>query len=144
MLASTTVRRLGEHVSQGGLGAKNIARKINFSGDCAGFSRRVFSRCQYFRQRSPRPFVQQLVQKTAGEYRAIQVFSDHIERAPTDHPLSLVQYQDMKTYLPGDILTKVDRASMSHSLEVRVPLLDHKLVEWISGIWRKCSFARRA
>lgn len=67
-------------------------------------------------------------------YNAVEVLRQYANNSPTDHPLSLVQYLDFKTYLVGDILTKVDRASMAHSLEVRVPLLDHKFVEWISSL----------
>jgi len=43
-------------------------------------------------------------------------------------------YVGMKTIVVGDILTKVDRASMANSLELRVPILDHKLMEWMSGL----------
>ncbi len=67
-------------------------------------------------------------------YHAVQVLHRHDAKSKERDPLSRVQYLDIKTYLVGDILTKVDRASMAHGLEVREPLLDHKLVEWASGL----------
>ena len=67
-------------------------------------------------------------------YNAIDVFKRHASMAQTDDPLALIQYLDLKTYLVGDINTKVDRASMAHSLEVREPLMDHPLVEWLASL----------
>ena len=69
-----------------------------------------------------------------GGYSAEEVFRSHAQRAATDDPLALIQYLDLKTYLVGDINTKVDRASMAHSLEVREPLMDHELVEWMATL----------
>jgi asparagine synthase (glutamine-hydrolysing) len=61
-------------------------------------------------------------------------FRNYMDHHPASDPLSEVQYLDAKTYLPGDILTKVDRMSMANSLEVRAPLLDHELGEWAARL----------
>ncbi|MDO6705897.1 XrtA/PEP-CTERM system amidotransferase [Photobacterium sp. 1_MG-2023] len=63
-------------------------------------------------------------------YTGAEILRQHALNTPTDDPLKFIQYLDFKTWLPGDILTKVDRASMANSLEVRAPLLDHRLIEW--------------
>ncbi|MDP2005216.1 MAG: amidotransferase 1, exosortase A system-associated [Rubrivivax sp.] len=78
-------------------------------------------------------FSTSLKHELAG-YDAQEVFKRHAARAGTDDPLALIQYLDLKTYLVGDINTKVDRASMAHSLEVREPLMDHPLVEWLATL----------
>ena len=73
-------------------------------------------------------------QRSLGGYNALEVFRHHAQNAQTDDPLALIQYLDYKTWLVGDINTKVDRASMAHSLEVREPLMDHLLVEWLATL----------
>ena len=69
------------------------------------------------------------VLRQLGGYDSVEVLRDHFGRATSADPLSQIQYVDIKTYLVDDILVKVDRASMAHGLEVRCPLLDHKLIE---------------
>jgi len=60
---------------------------------------------------------------------------DHFRAADTD--AALLNYVDYESYLPGDILVKVDRMSMANSLELRAPLLDYRVAEFAAGLPRE-------
>jgi asparagine synthase (glutamine-hydrolysing) len=74
------------------------------------------------------------LKQALGGYNTIELFRHYEKEFDGRDPLSLLQYIDINTWLVGDILTKVDRVSMANSLEVRVPFLDHKFVEWSATV----------
>jgi asparagine synthase (glutamine-hydrolysing) len=89
----------------------------------------------------------ELKQALSGEYLL------HIPEDPFEHfdqfkledssKLRQLQYLDLKTFMPELILAKIDRASMAHSLEVRVPFLQHQLVEYMFSINENAFFKKR-
>jgi asparagine synthase (glutamine-hydrolysing) len=78
--------------------------------------------------------------KILGNYHPAQITTDHYQKCKAPDHLAKILYTDMKTYLPGDILVKVDRMSMANSLEVRAPILDHHIIEFSATIPSKMKF----
>lgn len=74
------------------------------------------------------------LRKELQHYHAADVIKHHMNKAPLDDVVGVAQYVDLKTWLVGDILVKVDRTAMVNSLETRVPMLDPTFVEWALGL----------
>jgi asparagine synthase (glutamine-hydrolysing) len=111
-----------------------LRAKTTFEGMARSSVEAYFHSVSIFRGAMRDQLFSPALKRELAGYDARQVFEHHAARAGTDDPLALIQYLDMKTYLVGDINTKVDRASMAHSLEVREPLMDHPLLEWLATL----------
>ncbi|MBR0551927.1 XrtA/PEP-CTERM system amidotransferase [Stakelama marina] len=74
------------------------------------------------------------MRKRIGGHRAEARYIEAMRNAPARDPLDRAQYADFRHWLPGDILTKIDRTSMAVSLEAREPLLDHRFVEFAATL----------
>lgn len=104
--------------------AKTMLKNLSLSSEQGYFRTR-----SAFQPEMKRELLRQDVLEMLGGYDSFSVLEPHFISTRDLDPLSRVQYVDIMTYLPDDILVKVDRASMANSLEVRSPLLDHKVME---------------
>ncbi len=97
-------------------------------------SRAFFLTNSFFREHIWQRLVSPSFATDLAGYDSAVVTQDYYAAADTDDHLSKLLYTDIKSYLPGDILVKVDRMSMANSLETRAPLLDYRVVDFAASV----------
>src|SRR5206468_4762815 len=111
-----------------GVRGRNFLRHLSLTG-----AERYADASTLFRREERQKLLRPEVRAEIGPGDPLAPVVERLNGA-TGHWLSALQELDVMRYLPLDILAKVDRMSMAHSIESRVPLLDHKLVEFAARI----------
>ena len=111
-----------------GMRGRNFLRHMSLAG-----AERYLDACTLFRREDMKKLFRPDIFELLAPYEPWRPNAACMESGNRNW-LSALQRLDVKNYLPLDILTKVDRMSMAHSIETRVPLLDHKLVEFAATI----------
>jgi asparagine synthase (glutamine-hydrolysing) len=111
-----------------GMKGRNFLRHLALNG-----ADRYFDACLLFRDFEKSSLFSADVHREIQNRDSLAFWRGFLQKGRMNW-LSALQYLDSKNYLPNDILTKVDRMSMAHSIEARVPLLDHKFVEFAATI----------
>ena len=136
LLREGVITRLVERVPEGFLGGNKVSHLKRFVRSAArDDAHRYLGFISKLPDRYRSSFFSGSKSHLSEAFEAAQArFVKMFDSAPADDPINKVFYCDIKTYLPDDILTCTDRMSMHHSLEVRVPFLNHQLIEYSATI----------
>ncbi|MEZ5346271.1 MAG: asparagine synthase (glutamine-hydrolyzing) [Pyrinomonadaceae bacterium] len=126
-IRSGLLKPLSESLPHGAKG-----RNFLYNTSLDAVDRYIDSISQFGKLKKKELYSEKLRENLSAGRSSESVFRSIAQSVSTGDPIDNLLYLDSKTYLPGDILTKVDRMSMAASLEARVPLLDQELIDFVT------------